>query len=160
MDNSHRQSWVPAAIFLGVLYCLIGVAFALPADHVLAWRRAAWGVIAAAYAAHIAYEHFKLRNAPRTAALHVALAVLKGEKRDWAVQKLTELGVTSFVPLRTERSVIDPGEGKLEKLERAVIEAFSARFDLRPATVDPAVVSLAETLRHDCEVAPPVGAGA
>src|SRR5450759_888224 len=37
---------------------LFGV-FALPADHVHAWRLAAWMVSGVAYAAHIGYEHFK-----------------------------------------------------------------------------------------------------
>ncbi len=35
-------------------------------------------VSAAAYAAHIAYEHFRLRNSARLAALHVAVAVAIG----------------------------------------------------------------------------------
>jgi len=95
VDNSHRQSWVPAAILLGVLYCLIGVAFALPADHVLAWRRAAWGVSAAAYAAHVAYEHFKLRSAPRSGALHVALAVALGAFGLAAAANIHSLSVAS-----------------------------------------------------------------
>jgi len=39
------------------------------------------------------------------------------------VEKLTELGVQRFVPLSCARSVIQPGEGKLDKLRRYVIEA-------------------------------------
>ena len=56
-------------------------------------------------------------------AVEVAAPLPKGDRTAFLIEKLTELGVTSFVPLRTERSVIDPGAGKLEKLERAVIEA-------------------------------------
>jgi 16S rRNA (uracil1498-N3)-methyltransferase len=55
--------------------------------------------------------------------IEVAAPLPKGDRTAFLIEKLTELGVTSFVPLRTERSVIDPGAGKLEKLERAVIEA-------------------------------------
>ncbi|HEX3313702.1 MAG TPA: RsmE family RNA methyltransferase, partial [Gemmataceae bacterium] len=55
--------------------------------------------------------------------VEVAAPLPKGDRTAFLIEKLTELGVTSFVPLRCERSVIDPGEGKLEKLERAVIEA-------------------------------------
>jgi len=52
--------------------------FALPADHVHAWRLAAWMVSGVAYAAHIGYEHFKLRSSPRSTAVHVAVAVAIG----------------------------------------------------------------------------------
>ena len=43
---------------------------------------------------------------PRT---HITLyqAVLKGERFAWALQKGTEVGVAAFVPLITERSIID-----------------------------------------------------
>src|SRR5262249_53228101 len=47
----------------------------------------------------------------------------KGDRGDFLLEKLTELGVTDFVPLRTRRSVIHPREARLDKLERAVIEA-------------------------------------
>jgi 16S rRNA (uracil1498-N3)-methyltransferase len=56
-------------------------------------------------------------------ALEVAAPVPKGDRAQFLVEKLTELGVTAFVPLRTERSVVHPGQGKLDKLERYVIEA-------------------------------------
>jgi hypothetical protein len=39
---------------------------------------AAWIASGAVYSAHICYEHFRLRNSTRTAALHVALAVAIG----------------------------------------------------------------------------------
>jgi hypothetical protein len=42
------------------------------------WRLAAWLVCAAAFAAHLGYEHFRLRNSPPRAALHVAVAVALG----------------------------------------------------------------------------------
>lgn len=53
--------------------------------------------------------------------LEVASALPKGDRGDFLVEKLTELGVTRFVPLRTRRSVVHPD--KLDRLERAVIEA-------------------------------------
>ena len=55
--------------------------------------------------------------------VEVAAPLPKGDRTAFLIEKLTEIGVARFVPLRTERSVIDRGEGKLEKLERAVIEA-------------------------------------
>jgi len=78
MGESSRQSWVRAVINLGVVYALVGIVFAVPASHVKVWRLAAWMVSATAYAAHIGYERFRLRNSPRSAALHVALAVALG----------------------------------------------------------------------------------
>jgi hypothetical protein len=78
MSDSFRRAWVRAALLFGVAYFLIGRLFALPTDNVHAWRVAAWVVSGVAYSAHIGYEHFRLRNTPRSAALHVALAVALG----------------------------------------------------------------------------------
>src|SRR5438477_2507111 len=55
--------------------------------------------------------------------LRVAAPVPKGDRAQFLVEKLTELGVTEFVPLRTRRSVGHPRETKLDKFERHVIEA-------------------------------------
>jgi len=55
--------------------------------------------------------------------LHIASALPKGDRGDFLVEKLTELGVTDFTPLITERGVVIPKETKVEKFERAVIEA-------------------------------------
>jgi len=66
------------AFLLGVAYFVIGRVFAVPTDHVQAWRLAAWAISGVVYAAHIWYEHFRLRNSPRLAAAHVAVAVAIG----------------------------------------------------------------------------------
>src|ERR1700686_2802766 len=55
--------------------------------------------------------------------LEVAAPLPKGDRAQFLIEKLTELGVTSFVPLQTKRSVIDPRESRIEKLQRSVIEA-------------------------------------
>lgn len=55
--------------------------------------------------------------------LEVAAPLPKGDRSQFLLEKLTELGVTSFVPLHTRRSVINPGANRLDKLERHVIEA-------------------------------------
>ena len=73
-----RRSWVGPSVLLGIGYALVGILFALPTTHVRAWRLAAWAVSAVGYAAHIAYERFRLRNSPGSAALHVALAAALG----------------------------------------------------------------------------------
>jgi hypothetical protein len=75
MSVPSQQPWFGTAILIGVLYCVIGIVFALPSKQVLMWRLAAWAMSAALYAAHIGYEHFRLRNSFRFTALHVAVAV-------------------------------------------------------------------------------------
>ena len=53
----------------------------------------------------------------------VGSALPKGDRADYLIEKLVEVGVTRFIPLITERSVVIPKEGTLAKLERGVIEA-------------------------------------
>jgi 16S rRNA (uracil1498-N3)-methyltransferase len=53
----------------------------------------------------------------------VGVALPKGDRQKWLVEKLTELGVTAVVPLETARGVAQPTHSALERLERAVIEA-------------------------------------
>lgn len=56
-------------------------------------------------------------------AVTLAVALPKGERQKWLVEKATELGVTRIVPLITERGVAQPVEAALERLRRSVIEA-------------------------------------
>jgi 16S rRNA (uracil1498-N3)-methyltransferase len=53
----------------------------------------------------------------------VAAPLPRGDRAQYLIEKLTEIGVTSFVPLTSQRSVIEPRENRLEKLQRQVIEA-------------------------------------
>jgi len=55
--------------------------------------------------------------------LVVASALPKGDRADYLIEKLTELGVTRFIPLITARSVVIPKESVVQKFSRAVIEA-------------------------------------
>src|SRR4051812_44694913 len=55
--------------------------------------------------------------------LNVAVALPKGDRQKWLIEKLTELGVTSVVPLITERSVAEPTPSALKRLTHSVIEA-------------------------------------
>lgn len=56
-------------------------------------------------------------------ALTVGIALPKGDRQKWLVEKLTELGVTALVPLTTTRGVAQPTDSAIERLERSVIEA-------------------------------------
>lgn len=55
--------------------------------------------------------------------LTVASPLPKGERQKWLVEKLVELGVGCFVPLRTTRSVAEPAGQAVARLARHVIEA-------------------------------------
>ena len=53
----------------------------------------------------------------------LATAVPKGDRVRSLVEKLTELGVDRLVPLKTRHSVVHPRDGKLKKMQQAVIAA-------------------------------------
>ena len=53
----------------------------------------------------------------------LAVALPKGERQKWLVEKLTELGVARLVPLVTARGVAEATPAALERLRRTVIEA-------------------------------------
>lgn len=55
--------------------------------------------------------------------LTLAVALPKGERQKWLVEKLTELGVARLVPLVTERGVAEATASAVARLERGVIEA-------------------------------------
>jgi 16S rRNA (uracil1498-N3)-methyltransferase len=55
--------------------------------------------------------------------LEIAAPLPKGERAQFLVEKLTELGVTTFTPLQTARSVVLPRDAKLDRLQRQVVEA-------------------------------------
>jgi len=61
--------------------------------------------------------------------LTVAFAPTKGDRPEWVVQKLTELGVDWIVPLRTSRSVVrwegDRGVKAVDRLRRVARDAAS-----------------------------------
>jgi len=61
------------------------------------------------------------RELPFEITLGVALP--KGERQKWLVEKAVELGVARIVPLRTQRGVAQPVEQTLARLRRTVVEA-------------------------------------
>jgi 16S rRNA (uracil1498-N3)-methyltransferase len=61
--------------------------------------------------------------APGGPAVTIAVALPKGERQKWLVEKLTELGVARLVPLHTERGVAEATPAACERLRRGVIEA-------------------------------------
>ena len=63
--------------------------------------------------------------------LTLAVALPKGDRQKWLVEKCVELGVTRLVPLLTVRGVAQPVESALLRLHRAVIEASKQSGRLR-----------------------------
>jgi 16S rRNA (uracil1498-N3)-methyltransferase len=61
--------------------------------------------------------------APSIPRVVVAAAVPKGARLDWMVEKLAELGVAEFIPVRFARSVVEPGEGKRKRMEKIALAA-------------------------------------
>ncbi len=55
--------------------------------------------------------------------LTLAVALPKGDRQKFLVEKCVELGVAEMVPLITERGVSQPQPAAIAKLQRAVIEA-------------------------------------
>lgn len=61
-----------------------------------------------------------IRSGPQ---LTLAVAVPKGDRFDWLVEKSVELGVARLVPLITSRSIVDPRDSKLDRLRQTVVAA-------------------------------------
>lgn len=92
------------------------------------------------------------------APLVVAVAMPKGDRQRWLVEKLTELGATALVPIVTERSVAKLSDSNLAKLRRVVIEASKqCRRNRLMAITEP--YDWRRLLEHEvaAQVAPPRG---
>lgn len=92
----------------------------------------------------------EVERAPRPAPpITVAFAVVKGQRTEWAVQKLTEIGVDRIVPLLAARSVVrwPAGEAgnQLARLRRVAREAAMQSRRAWLPLVDP-VAPVAELL--------------
>ena len=61
------------------------------------------------------------RELPQPVTLGIALP--KGDRQKWLVEKAVEMGAAKLVPLETERGVAQPQPQVLDRLRRAVIEA-------------------------------------
>ncbi len=53
----------------------------------------------------------------------LAIAFPKGPRVDWLVEKATELGVHEIIPLITKRTVVNPRDTKVERLQKLAITA-------------------------------------
>ncbi len=105
--------------------------------------------VAAVSRRHVDLEVIAVRSderEPVVPPLVLATAFPKGDRIRWLVEKATELGVDRLIPLQTERSVVDPREGKLDKLRQTVVAACkqcgrNRLMEIAPVTAWNAVVS-------------------
>jgi 16S rRNA (uracil1498-N3)-methyltransferase len=96
-----------------------------------AWARTQWqgdGVLGALQEGQGVGGAGSVQREARTESpLTVAFAPTKGERPEWVVQKLTELGIDRIVPLISERSVVRwsgrRGAATVERLRRVAREA-------------------------------------
>ena len=84
MGDSSRQRWLGTAMLVGAIYLAVGVtasalggaAASSPMRLVSRWS--AFVASGVAFAAHTAYEHFRLCSKPRSTAWHTCVAVAFG----------------------------------------------------------------------------------
>jgi 16S rRNA (uracil1498-N3)-methyltransferase len=112
------------------------------------WRRARFGPTVAPVGEVTLVE----RASP---AITVAFAPVKGDRPEWVVQKLTELGVDRIVVMQTERSVVrwhgERAAAQTARLQRISREAaMQSRQCYLPELVPPLEFTEASALRGAC----------
>ena len=101
MDNSGHQRWLSTVMLVGVLYLAVGITSATLAGAAASnqtrsfWRLSAFIISAVVFSAHIAYEHFRLRNTARPIAWHASVAVAFGAFALALVANIHDLGSAS-----------------------------------------------------------------
>jgi hypothetical protein len=101
MDNSGRQPWLRIVILVGGLYLVVGRASAALAGAAASnqmrsfWRLSAFVISAVVFAAHISYEHFRLRNTARLTAWHASVGVAFGAFALALAANIRDLGSAS-----------------------------------------------------------------
>jgi 16S rRNA (uracil1498-N3)-methyltransferase len=109
----------------------------------------ATAVIKTVNPAHVVVVVETLASAAPSPRVVVAAAVPKGDRADWMIEKLSELGVAQFIPLAAERSVTLPGgTNKLARWERIAVEAAKqsrriGTMQIAPLTPLPVVIQSA-----------------
>ena len=95
-----------------------------PGDRVTVFDpREAWSGEIESVAGKVTVRLVERLPVPALPRVVVAAAAPKGARLDWMIEKLAELGVEEFIPVRFARSVVEPGEGKRKRLEKIVLAA-------------------------------------
>ena len=72
-------------------------------------------------------------------ALTAIVALPKGDRQKWAIEKLTELGVRRFIPLDADRADVKFDSSVLERLQRQTLEASKQCGRLKLMDVLPSI---------------------
>jgi len=88
----------------------------------------------------------ELGAAAEALAVELWMAVVKGPRFDWLVEKASELGAAKILPLLTERTLAPPGAGRVERWRRLAVAAAKQCGRARPCEVVEAM-----DLRLACE---------
>jgi 16S rRNA (uracil1498-N3)-methyltransferase len=98
-------------------------------------------------------EVVQVSSAPSIAVL---LSVIKFDRMEWAIEKLTELGVDSIVPLvtrRTDARLALAAEKRVERWRRIALEATEQSRRVRPPQIAaPTRLKDVLTLDSDCKL--------
>jgi 16S rRNA (uracil1498-N3)-methyltransferase len=74
--------------------------------------------------AHVTARIERVETRSSAAQIVIASAIPKGDRADWMIEKLSELGVSRFIPLATARSVVLPtGQNKRDRWVRIATES-------------------------------------
>ena len=91
---------------------------------------------------------------PSKAKIILGQAILKGDHMNWAIQKSTELGVSTLVPLLTERTIVRPNPDRRHSLQdryaRIALDAAqqSERWDIPEVFPPTSLHEFFEQFRH------------
>jgi 16S rRNA (uracil1498-N3)-methyltransferase len=83
--------------------------------------------------------------------VEIAAAIPKGPRAQDMVEQLSQAGADRLIPLLTERSVVDPRPGKVERFGRIAIESAKQCGRAHVLIVEPPA-SLEQVLRRQCDV--------
>ena len=84
MVRAATIKWVQAATLAGIVYIAVGAAFSVLSSSSTSeetkelWQRSAWLTSGIVFVVNILYKHWRLKNSPPFAALHVCLAAALG----------------------------------------------------------------------------------
>lgn len=86
----------------------------------------------------------------------VLLAVFKFDRMEWAIEKLTELGVDEIVPViarRTEKFLASAAQSRCDRWQRLALQASEqARRAAPPTLASPARLKQVVALKTDCRI--------
>jgi 16S rRNA (uracil1498-N3)-methyltransferase len=136
-----------AAHLFRVLRVKVGQTFDVVADNV-----PRWGEVIAASHNQVEFQLGAVVESEALPQITVYLSIFKFDRMEWALEKLTELGVTRIVPMiaqRTEQHLAKAAPKRVERWRKLAREAAQqSRRVAPPEIVDPVALKKALTEEH------------